>query len=97
MKNILKSMQNKLYLVFLIIIFLIIEVYCDLTLPSYTAQIVNKGIQYSNFNIIVDTGTNMMIMVVISVLATIVVAYLSSKVSSLFARDIREEMFQKIL
>ena len=90
-------MQNKLYLVFLIIIFLIIEVYCDLTLPSYTAQIVNKGIQYSNFNIIVDTGTNMMIMVVISVLATIVVAYLSSKVSSLFARDIREEMFQKIL
>jgi len=97
MKNILKIFKNKIHLLLAIIVFLIVEVYCDLTLPSYTADIVNLGIQNTNFNIITTTGINMMIMVIISVLATIVVSYFSSIVSASFGRDLREIIFEKIL
>ena len=97
MKNLLKVFKNKMLYLLIIIIFLIIEVYCDLTLPSYTAEIVNIGIQNTDFNIITTTGISMMIMVIISVLATIVVSYFSSIVSASFGRDLREEIFEKIL
>ncbi|MBQ6444340.1 MAG: ABC transporter ATP-binding protein [Methanosphaera sp.] len=97
MKNILLVMKNKIHLIILMMIFLVIEVYCDLTLPSYTADIVNIGIRNTDFNIITTTGINMMIMLTISVIATIIVSYLSSIISSGYARDLREKIFEKIL
>lgn len=97
MKNVLKIMENKIPLIILMMLFLIIEVYCDLTLPSYTADIVNIGIQNTDFNIITSSGINMMLMVSISVFATIIVSYISSKISSSYARDLREKIFEKIL
>ena len=97
MKNVLRIMVNKIPLLVLMMVFLIIEVYCDLSLPSYTADIVNVGIQNMDLNVITSTGLNMMIMVTISVFATIIVSYISSKVSSSYARDLRESIFQKIL
>lgn len=97
MKNVLKIMENKIPLIILMMLFLIIEVYCDLTLPSYTADIVNIGIQNTDFNIITSSGINMMIMVSISVFATIIVSYISSQISSSYARDLREKIFEKIL
>ena len=99
MKNskILKPIKNKIPYLILIIIFTLIQVYCDLTLPIYTANIVNKGIQYTNFNLIYSTGINMMIMVSSSVLATILISYISSKFSSAYARDLREIVFKKAL
>lgn len=97
MKNIFKIMVNKIPMLSLMMVFLIIEVYCDLTLPSYTADIVNIGIQNTDFNIITSIGMNMMMMVTISVIATIIVSYISSKVSSSYARDLRENIFDKIL
>lgn len=97
MRNIINTFKKQLPLLILIIIFLIIEVYCDLTLPSYTADIVNIGIQNTDFNIIISTGTNMMIMVLISILATVIVSYISSILSSSFSRDLREKIYEKIL
>lgn len=90
-------MVNKIPLLILMMIFLIIEVYCDLTLPAYTADIVNIGIQNTDLNIITSTGLTMMTMVTISVFATIIVSFISSKVSSSYARDLRENIFEKIL
>lgn len=97
MRNIFDVMKNKIHLIIMMIIFLIIEVYCDLSLPSYTADIVNIGIRNTDFNVITNTGINMMIMLTISVIATIIVSYLSSIISSGYARDLREKMFEKIL
>lgn len=97
MRNVTKILVNKIPALILMMVFLIIEVYCDLTLPSYTADIVNIGIQNTDFNIITSIGLNMMIMVTISVIATIVVSFISSKVSSSYARDLRESIYNKIL
>ena len=97
MKKLLKPMKNKIHLILFIFIFLLIQVYCDLTLPQYTAYIVNIGIQNTDFQFIIDTGMIMLLMVAISALATVGVSYFSSRVSSGYAKDLRKIIYRKVL
>ena len=75
MKNLIRVFKNKLPQVFIIFALLILEAYCDLSLPSYTASIVDIGIQNADLNYITNIGTLMLLMVAISVFATIGVSY----------------------
>ncbi|WP_455644864.1 ABC transporter ATP-binding protein [Methanosphaera sp.] len=97
MKEIVEPLKKQIPRIGIIIILLIIQVYCELTLPSYTAEIVNKGIQNTNFTIIYQAGEMMILMVIISVFATILNSYFSSKLSSSYAKDLREIVFNKVL
>ena len=97
MKKLLKPMKNKIPQIGFIFIFLLIQVYCDLTLPQYTADIVNTGIQNTDFQFIIDTGFIMLLMVAISALATVGVSYFSSRVSSGYAKDLRKIIYSKVL
>ena len=97
MKKLLKPMKNKIPQIFFIFIFLSIQVYCDLTLPQYTAEIVNVGIQNTNFQFIIDIGIMMLLMVAISALATVAVSYFSSRVASSYAKDLRKIIYEKVL
>ena len=97
MKKLLKPMKNKIPQIFFIFIFLSIQVYCDLTLPQYTAEIVNVGIQNTNFQFIIDIGLMMLLMVAISALATVAVSYFSSRVASGYAKDLRKIIYEKVL
>ena len=90
-------MKNKIGQIFAIFLFLVIQVYCDLTLPQYTADIVNIGIQNTDFDFIISTGEMMLVMVAISALATVGVSYFSSRVSSGYARDLRKIVYSKVL
>ncbi|WP_296887322.1 ABC transporter ATP-binding protein [uncultured Methanobrevibacter sp.] len=95
--KLLKPLKKSIIPLFLIILFLLIDVYCNLTLPSYTADIVDIGIQNTDFNYIISVGTMMMVMVLIGVFATIGLSYFSSKVSSTYGRDLRKISYEKIL
>lgn len=97
MKKLLKPMKNKIHLILFIFIFLLIQVYCDLTLPQYTADIVNIGIQNTDFEFIINTGPMMLVMVAISALSTVGVSYFSSRVSSGYAKDLRRIIYGKVL
>ena len=97
MKKLISPMKNKIPQIIFIFLFLLIQVYCDLTLPLYTADIVNIGIQNTNFQFIIDTGIMMIIMVAISAVATVGVSYFSSKVSSGYAKDLRKIIYKKVL
>jgi ATP-binding cassette subfamily B protein len=97
MKKLLKPMINKIPQIGFIFIFLLIQVYCDLTLPQYTADIVNIGIQNTNFQFIMDTGMMMLLMVAISAFATVGVSYFSSRVASGYAKDLRKIIYEKVL
>ncbi|MBQ2654216.1 MAG: ABC transporter ATP-binding protein [Methanobrevibacter sp.] len=97
MKQLLTPMKNKIGQIFAIFLFLLIQVYCDLTLPQYTADIVNIGIQNTDFNFILVTGEMMLLMVAISALATVGVSYFSSRVSSGYAKDLRKIVYTKVL
>ena len=95
--KLLKPLKKSIIPLFLIILFLLIDVYCNLTLPSYTADIVDIGIQNTDFNYIINVGTMMMVMVLIGVLATIGLSYFASKVSAAYGRDLRKISYEKIL
>lgn len=97
MKKLLTPMKNKIPQILFIFIFLLIQVYCDLTLPQYTADIVNIGIQNTDFQFIIDTGLIMLLMVAISAAATVGVSYFSSRVSSGYAKDLRKIIYGKVL
>ena len=95
--KLLSPLKKSIIPLFLIVVFLLIDVYCNLTLPKYTADIVDIGIQNTDFNYIMSVGTMMMAMVLIGVLATIGLSYFSSKVSAAYGRDLRKISYDKIL
>lgn len=97
MKKLIAPMKNKIGQIFAIFLLLLVQVYCDLTLPQYTADIVNIGIQNTDFNFIIATGKMMLLMVAISALATVGVSYFSSRVSSGYAKDLRKIVYTKVL
>ena len=66
-------------------------------LPSYTANIVDIGIQNADINYIMCVGFLMLIMVAISVFATIGISYFSSRVSSGYAKDLRKVVYSNVL
>ena len=97
MKNLINVFKNKIPHVLIIFLLLIVQAYCDLALPSYTANIVDIGIQNADMNYITDVGFLMMMMVAISVFATIAISYFSSRVSSGYAKDLRKVVYSKVL
>ena len=97
MKSLLKIFKSKIPQVIVIFLLLIVQAYCDLALPSYTANIVDIGIQNADINYIMDVGFLMIIMVSVSVFATIGISYFSSRVSSGYAKDLRKVVYAKVL
>lgn len=97
MKNLLKPIRNKIPQIIFVVFFLIIQAYCNLTLPTYTADIVNIGIQNTDIDFIWNTGAMMLLMVTISVIAAVFTSYFSSRISSGYAKDLRQIVYRKVL
>ena len=97
MRKLITPLKNKIPQILFIFLFLLIQVYCDLTLPQYTADIVNIGIQNTDFQFIIDTGLIMLLMVAISAFATVGVSYFASRVASGYAKDLRKIIYEKVL
>ena len=97
MKKLLTPIKSRIPQIMAIFLLLLIQVYCDLTLPTYTANIVDIGIKNTDFDYIIHIGTNMIIMVGISAFATVGVSYFSSRVSSGYSKDLRKIVYEKVL
>ena len=97
MKKLLEPLKSKIPQLICIMAFLLIQVACDLTLPTYTANIVNIGIQNTDFDYIINTGAMMLLMVVISASATVGTSFFSSRVSSGYAKDLRKMVYKQVL
>ena len=95
--KLLSPLKKSIIPLFLIFLFLLIDVYCNLTLPAYTADIVDIGIKNTDIDYILSVGSMMMAMVLIGMFATIALAYFSSKVSAAYGRDLRKISYEKIL
>ena len=97
MKKLLKPIKSKIPQLLCIVVFLLIQAACDLTLPTYTANIVNIGIQNTDFAYIINTGLMMLFMVVASAFSTVGVSFFSSRVSSGYAKDLRKIVYKQVL
>ena len=74
-----------------------IQAWGTLRLPTLMSQIVNDGIVANNGGFIVFTGFKMLIWAVISAGGALLSSYLSARIGSAIGRDMREELFKKIL
>ncbi len=90
-------------LLFLALALLGVQVYCNLTLPEYLADIIGflqKGAMMGNlkmfWNDILISGGYMLLLVVAIYISTILVSYLSSRVVTSVMARVRHSVFEKV-
>ncbi len=74
-----------------------IQAWGTLRLPTLMSQIVNNGIVTHDMGYIFVTGLKMVLWTVISAGGALLSAYISAKMGAAIGRDIRDELFTKIL
>lgn len=83
-------------LVFIAPIFMILEVLCELIQPYLLQLVIDRGIKNNDKTLIVELGALMIFIAVVGVLLGILNTYNSSKISTVFAMNLREGTFDKI-
>ncbi len=73
------------------------QVYTTLQLPSLMAGIINNGIVVGNTDYIWKIGLHMIILAVLSACCSLAAGYLSARVGSYFVRDLRRDIYKKII
>lgn len=74
-----------------------IQVWTTLRLPALMAQIINDGIVTGDTDYIWRVGIEMIILALISAVASLVSSYYSARIGTSYARDIRAAVFNKII
>lgn len=73
------------------------QVYATLQLPSLMANIVNDGIVTGDTDFILGIGVQMILLALLAAVCSFVSSLLSARVGANFVRDIRADIFRKIL
>ncbi len=73
------------------------QVYCTLTLPAYMADIINEGIIAGNRDAIVASGITMFLLAIASAIGALVSSYLATYIGANFSKDLRRDIFTKVL
>ncbi|BDR59303.1 ABC transporter ATP-binding protein [Xylocopilactobacillus apicola] len=93
----LSKSRVKNVLVFLSIVFMIVQVVTTLMLPNYTSDMINNGIAKNNTGYIVQAGMKMLGVTVIFILAAIGNVYCAAQVSQGFGKELRSDIYSKVL
>ncbi len=99
MIKLLKKLKPKQWLYILFCVALIVlQVYLDLKLPDYMASI-TKIVQTEGSLVkdVLGEGAKMLICAFGSLLSAVVVSYFVTKVAATFSRDLRKDIFEKVL
>jgi len=75
---------------------MLVELAVELWLPLFMADIIDKGIAKENLSVITELGIWMIVLTVISFVASIINTYLASYVSQHFGFDLRKALFEKV-
>ncbi|MDD4328203.1 MAG: ABC transporter ATP-binding protein [Eubacteriales bacterium] len=97
MKTALKYLRPFRISIIFVVIFVFIQSTVELLLPNFMSSIVQQGIIANDTAFILKTGGIMLAVSLIGVAATILVSYLSSKVSMGMGRDMRGDIFNKAM
>lgn len=79
------------------VIFLLIQVSCDLYLPTVTADLVDKGIVQKDMGVIWNKGIKMMIVAVIGLVAAGLNVYFAATQSMRVGEKLRGQIFHQVL
>lgn len=77
--------------------FLTCEAVCELELPSYMSSIISDGIMSSDLTEVLRIGGIMLAIALASCCSSIIVSFLASRVGAGMSRDLRADIFDKVL
>lgn len=80
----------------ILVVWVLVQVYVNLTLPDYTARIVDQGIASKNMSAIWSEGVAMLFLTLLGGLCAIVVGFIAAKISAGYARRLRDAIFTKV-
>ena len=89
--------KKQVFFFLLLLAFLVVQVFADVTLPTYTARIVEQMQAGAEALSILKTGGVMLAFAAVSVLATIAETFLSASISTGLGRRLRGEVFSHVL
>ena len=96
MVRLLKYAEPYIIQIIAAIVLLFGQAICDLSLPDYMSDIINKGITVGDKNFIIKTGFIMLAISLLSAFLTIVVSFLASRIAAGMCRTIRNDLFTNI-
>lgn len=96
MRQILKYFKPYLLPFLVLVVFVGGQSYVNLTLPDFTARIVNEGVGAQNLSIIYSVGVEMLLLTLFGGVCTVIAGFLAAKISSGYARRLRAATFSKV-
>ncbi len=96
MRQILKYFKPYLLPFLVLVVFVVGQSYVNLTLPDFTARIVNEGVGAQNLSIIYSVGLEMLLLTLFGGVCTVIAGFLAAKISSGYARRLRAATFSKV-
>lgn len=99
MIKLLKKMKKKeLLMIFVAVMLIMFQVWVDLKMPDYMSEI-TRLVQTdgSKMTDILKNGGYMLLCALLSLGSAILVGYLTSNVSAIFSKNVRKELFDKVL
>ncbi|MDD3007111.1 MAG: ABC transporter ATP-binding protein [Candidatus Pacebacteria bacterium] len=96
MLQIIKYFKPYLLWLLVLVFFVAGQSYVNLTLPDYTARIVNEGVSRQDLGIIYSVGAEMLLITLLGGLFTVSAGFLAAKISTGYARRLREATFTKV-
>lgn len=81
----------------LLVALIAVQAWTTLQLPAMMAQIINDGIMVGNMEFVWITGVQMIGVALITSLCAFVANFLSARIGTAYARDIRDDFFVKVM
>lgn len=82
--------------IFIMLVFCVVQVFCELYLPNIMSDIIDIGISKYDQAFITKEIINMLVVSIVALISNIVVVYSTSKFSNMFGFNIRDALYKKI-
>lgn len=96
MKRVIKFLKPYLLVIIIGFIFTFIQSILNLYLPNLMSDILNNGVLSQDIDKIWSYGIKMIIVTVAVALSAIISTFIAAKVSTLFGKKLREEVYKKV-
>ena len=94
--KIIKLMKGLTKYIIFMIVFSIIQVFCELYLPDIMSAIVDTGIQNADNAFIIEKAFHMIFITLLGAISAILVVYTTAKFSNKYGFNIRKALYSKI-
>lgn len=91
-----RFMKPHLGMLLLAVVLLFIQATSDLALPDYMSDIVNDGVLSGDIAFIAKKGLMMLLVTLISMVASVLVGYIASVIAAKISKTLRHEVFKKV-